>query len=354
MTKIVQIPATVISSTTSFQLDGISTEVIEDTINPLNNRSLPVKLLSALGQIASGFNDDTTTLALKVKDDDANFKLGNILSDTNDLASTVNDAGIAHNLQGIQVLGSDGTNNVRLKTNASGQLETAVISSALPTGASTLAEQQTQTAHLDAIEDTIAAISASVYSNGNPGGLVGLAVGGRDSLGDFRQLSTSNTGALNVVPSLPAGAATEATLDLVRVAAQSIALEDFATQATLENVDQNTNAVAVGMNVNATPASSDGLSVGGVDSLGDFRQLSTTATGALNVVPSLPAGASTEATLSRIAGSLSNVDHDEIVTTYVGATDRINTVVYKKATVTVATLTLSYDGSDRLSGVVRT
>lgn len=45
--------------------------------------------------------------------------------------------------------------------------------------------------------------------------------------------------------------------------------------------------------------------------------------------------------------------YDEVITTYVGATTKINTVVYKLATVTVGTLTFSYDGSDRLIGVVR-
>jgi hypothetical protein len=47
------------------------------------------------------------------------------------------------------------------------------------------------------------------------------------------------------------------------------------------------------------------------------------------------------------------VAHDEVVVTYVGATTLISTVVYKLATVTVATLTFSYDGSNRLIGVVR-
>jgi hypothetical protein len=56
----------------------------------------------------------------------------------------------------------------------------------------------------------------------------------------------------------------------------------------------------------------------------------------------------------RTAGSLVPVEHDEIVTTYVGATTDISTVVYKKAGSTVATLTLTYDGSNRLIGVVRT
>jgi hypothetical protein len=45
---------------------------------------------------------------------------------------------------------------------------------------------------------------------------------------------------------------------------------------------------------------------------------------------------------------------DEQVITYVGATTDISTVTYKLATITVATLTMSYDGSNRLTGVVRT
>lgn len=56
---------------------------------------------------------------------------------------------------------------------------------------------------------------------------------------------------------------------------------------------------------------------------------------------------------SKLAGSLVPLAHDEIVTTYVGATTDISTVVYKLAGSTVATLTLTYDGSNRLIGVVR-
>lgn len=72
----------------------------------------------------------------------------------------------------------------------------------------------------------------------------------------------------------------------------------------------------------------------------------------------LPTGAATEATLSAFStksqAGLVPEAFDEQVITYVGATDRISTVVYKLATVTVATLTMSYDGSDRLDGVVKT
>lgn len=56
---------------------------------------------------------------------------------------------------------------------------------------------------------------------------------------------------------------------------------------------------------------------------------------------------------ARLASGLVPEAFDEQVITYVGATDRINTVEYKLATVTVATLTMSYDGSNRLTGVVK-
>ena len=63
-------------------------------------------------------------------------------------------------------------------------------------------------------------------------------------------------------------------------------------------------------------------------------------------------------------GNLSTIDfsklvpkeHDEIALTYVSAGNgvgEIETVVYKLASATVATLTLSYDSNNRLSGVVK-
>lgn len=80
----------------------------------------------------------------------------------------------------------------------------------------------------------------------------------------------------------------------------------------------------------------------------------------------LPTGAATETTLSavqtavdalnaRVAGSLVPEEFDEQVITYVLAGNgqgEIFQIVYKLATVTVKTVTLTYDGSDRLSGVV--
>lgn len=77
----------------------------------------------------------------------------------------------------------------------------------------------------------------------------------------------------------------------------------------------------------------------------------------------LPTGAATAANqaseiallTARLTGSLTPVAFDEIALTYVVAGNgigQIATAVYKLATVTVKTLTFSYDGSDRLSGTV--
>ena len=80
----------------------------------------------------------------------------------------------------------------------------------------------------------------------------------------------------------------------------------------------------------------------------------TTITG---TVP-LPTGAATQtslaALLAKTAGSLVPVSYDQVSQTYVGATSDLNTVTFKSAGSTVATLTFTYDGSNRLIDVART
>lgn len=56
---------------------------------------------------------------------------------------------------------------------------------------------------------------------------------------------------------------------------------------------------------------------------------------------------------AKTASAFVNVPFDETVITYVGATTNIATVVYKLATVTKQTLTLTYDGSNRLIDVLK-
>lgn len=56
---------------------------------------------------------------------------------------------------------------------------------------------------------------------------------------------------------------------------------------------------------------------------------------------------------SKIGAVLITEPFDNIQITYVGITTNINTVTYKLGITTVATLTLGYDGSDRLTSVTR-
>jgi len=89
---------------------------------------------------------------------------------------------------------------------------------------------------------------------------------------------------------------------------------------------------------------------------------------ALFVYPPVQAvltGAATEVTLSAVATDVQALVNklpaglvpeafDELVIGYIGSTTDISSVTYKLASVTVAVLTLSYDGQNRLNGVVKT
>jgi hypothetical protein len=57
--------------------------------------------------------------------------------------------------------------------------------------------------------------------------------------------------------------------------------------------------------------------------------------------------------LAKTAGSLVPVSYDQVVQTYVGTTTDLSTVVFKNSGFTVATLTFTYDGSNRLIDIVR-
>ncbi len=137
---------------------------------------------------------------------------------------------------------------------------------------------------------------------------------------------------------------------------------------------------------NGDPIPSQATLVAGENPSGDLQPLQTNAAGALITSPdpagvqhvivdssALPAGAATEATLAtraseatlatrvseatiaaRLTGSLTPVAYDQLTITYVGATTDIDTIVYRLAGNVVRTVTLSYDGSDRLDDVVAT
>ena len=67
---------------------------------------------------------------------------------------------------------------------------------------------------------------------------------------------------------------------------------------------------------------------------------------------------STNSILAKTPSSLVPEQYDEVSLTYVGASldgeGQISTVTYKLSTVTIATLTFSYNTDDKMIGVVRT
>lgn len=120
---------------------------------------------------------------------------------------------------------------------------------------------------------------------------------------------------------------------------------------------------------NGAPAPTSSTEIGGVNGGGNLTPVSVDNSGNVNVnvvSSTLPTGGATAANQvleiadlnalnARTAGSLTPVRFDEVDLTYVPSgpgTGQVQTAVYKLATVTVKTLTLSYDGSDRLSSVV--
>jgi hypothetical protein len=85
---------------------------------------------------------------------------------------------------------------------------------------------------------------------------------------------------------------------------------------------------------------------------GGFVDVKVNPSGALTTETQLTSGTAAIGTV-RVTNQLVPVNFDELVISYVGATTDISSVVYKLASSTVATVTLSYDGSNRLIGVVR-
>jgi hypothetical protein len=142
-----------------------------------------------------------------------------------------------------------------------------------------------------------------------------------------QDLQTTELVALNTVDF-----ATETTLASVLADTSAIAATDFATETTLQSVDAELVTLnAVDFATEATLADVETAVASADASLTDLN--------------------------ARLAGSLVPEEHDYIALTYVGATTDIDTVTYKTggaAGSTVATLTLGYDGSLRLTSVTRT
>lgn len=201
------------------------------------------------------------------------------------------------------VAGKDDSGNTQtLRTNTSGNLQVDVLSSTLPTGAATSANQTTANASLSSIDGKTTVV---------------------------------NTGAVTVVSSsLPTGAATSA---LQTTTNSSLASIDAGIPAAL-------GAATIANSMPVTIASDQTVPV------------------SASSLP-LPTGAATQVTLAALSAKSASSDitaaYDYTELSYIVAgngTGEIGTVLYKlggSAGTLVSTRTLAYDGSNRLISVTK-
>lgn len=206
---------------------------------------------------------------------------------------------------------------------------------------------------------SVTATNPSVAPNNGPIASQSTLVAGKDGSGNQVPVSVDSSGDVNVnvvSSTLPTGGATAAN--------QVIEISHLANIDT-NTIHVDTNNVTV---VSSTLPTGAATSANQTTEIGHLASIDTSVasidsktvhvdTGNVTVVASaLPSGAATEATIAaRLSGSLVPAAYDEIDLTYIIAgpgTGQIGTAIYKLATVTIKTLTLTYDGSDRLSSVV--
>jgi hypothetical protein len=205
---------------------------------------------------------------------------------------------------------------------------------------------------VNVITGTISVVNPSIGPNGSPAPTSSTEISGINGSGNLTPISVDNSGNqnVNVVNSvLPTGASTSSLQTTGNVSLSNI---DLKVPANLTVV--STRLLTDGSGVTQpVSASSLPLPTGASTSVNQ-----TTANTSLSSIAANTTGLATQATLSafslKSASAFINSPFDETVITYVGATTNIATVTYKLATVTVNTLTLSYDGSNRLTDVVKT
>lgn len=116
-------------------------------------------------------NIATSTAGILADTADIEIATEGMLLDTADieiateaLAATVKTDGTAVSATAVVIAGQDGTNAQTIKTDAAGELQIDVLSSALPAGAATLAEQQSQTALLTTIDADTSIINTEIVA----------------------------------------------------------------------------------------------------------------------------------------------------------------------------------------------
>jgi hypothetical protein len=332
---------TINPSPTSFILDTNVVPVNEDTVTPANNVFLPVKDIVAQASLSS-IDGKFTTLNAKdfataAKQDTGNSSLSSI--DGNLQANGVVDAGNSS----VTPLGINGVfTGAAFDITRYAAINVNVISDVASATNGLKVEFSPDGTNWDHSHQT-------TYSGGNGVGYIFNAEF------KFARVVYTNSTVAQTSFRLQTIFKTTLTTSSLYTLSQTVNANMFAAlnRSVISGETTGGGGGYVNVKVNPSGALTVEADVTGTVSVSNFPATQPVSAAALP----LPTGASTSALQTALnnktAAGLVVSEHDEIVTTYVGATTRINTVVYKLATVTVATLTMSYDGSDRLVGVVR-
>lgn len=229
-----------------FVLDGVDTEVNEDTVTPANNRPLPVKLVSFSGDI----NVTADSLDVSMSASGASPDSVRIGDGTDELA--INGSGEA-----LVNASQSGTWNI---TNVSGTIS-------LPTGAATSALQTTGNTSLSSIDGKTPALGQALMAASVP-----VAIASDQSAIPASQSGTWNITNVSGTVSLPTGAATEATL---------ASIDGNVIKADTDNVTISAALPAGTNNIGDVDVASLPSIPAGTNNIGDVDVLT---------LPSIPAG----------------------------------------------------------------
>lgn len=311
------------------------------------------------------------------------------------------------------VAGYDGSAVQVIKTNPAGEIQADIISSALPTGAATEASLSSLNGKVVAVNTGAVVVASSALPTGaatstnqtNKSQYTHITDGTDDALvtaaGELNVLASAQPGTDigDVTINNAAGVAAVNIQDggnSLTVDATDLDIRDLSSASDSVSAVVTSSALPAGASTGAlqttgntslasidtkTPSLGQALAAASVPVVLTAAQLTTltplttvaaTQSGTWNInnvsgTVSLPTGASTEATLStlstnitaKLSGSLVPFAHDYIALTYVtvgNGIGEIETAVYKSGGAggsTVATLTLAYDSSNRISSVTK-
>jgi len=222
-------------------------------------------------------NIDTTGLATETT-------LGNIYNDVEFLLGTVVEDGDPIFPDMLMVGGSDGTNSRRLKTDASGELQIDVLSSALPSGAATSSNQTSgaqKTQLVDAAGDVVDVVTLNVAPVGSEKGLLtqsiihGLSSGGG---GTYIDVKVNPAGKLLVTADLEQGGVAVGAANPVQVT-----LANTGANATAVKVDGSATTQPVSGTVAATQSGTWTLGANSGVDIGDVTINNASGASAVNI-----------------------------------------------------------------------